>query len=36
MAIVLQKSWTLNLRFNPVDSHNYKAWKFFIYLLYEL
>jgi hypothetical protein len=26
MAIVLQKSWTLNLRFNPVDSHNYKAW----------
>jgi hypothetical protein len=32
---------TLNLRFNPADSqfipvNNYKAWTFFIYLLYEL
>jgi hypothetical protein len=36
MDILLQKSWTLNLRFKPVDSHNNEAWKFFIYILYEL
>jgi hypothetical protein len=33
--------WTLNIRFNPADSqfipvNNYRAWTFFIYLLYEL